>query len=1340
MRVDSEVGTGMTTPNPVYEPSAEHVYVFPVTFAQQRLLFLNQLDPNSTSYSVPWSIRMTGELNPEALESSLNEIVSRHEILRTTFDVVEGQPVQIVATSLQVPLTLVDLSKMRDPEKEAQVAAMREAQTPVDLKAGPLVRTKLLRLGPADHVLLVTTHHIAFDGWSRGILVSELALLYDAFCAGLTSPLQELPLQYADYSVWQRDYLQGENLDKLLKYWKRQLAGAPTTLDLPTDRPRPSVQRFRGAAKSFVFPKTLSEEVARVSRQFGVTPFMTLLAGFQLLLSRYSGQDDVLVGAIIANRNRAEIEGLIGLFANTLPLRTKLDGDPTFRELLERVKDNALGAYAHQDMPFERLVEELRPERSLSYNPLFQVLFSMQNAARRRFELSGLQLQPLGGVVGTTAKFDLSCFLLDGADGFSGRIEYNTDLFDGTTIERMLRHYQVLLKSAFADPDMRISRLPLLDETERNRILIDFNRTDANYPQNLRLHDFVTRQAEKTPDTVALVCGSERMSYRELNARANQLAYYLIQRGAGPEVLVGIHSDRSTNMLVGILGILKSGSAYVPLDPNYPKERIHHILDDSQASLVVTQAAMAGELPEFTGQRICLDSDWPAISQESIANPVVSVKPENLAYVLFTSGSTGRPKGVAIEHRSAATFVHWAQEVFSPKELDGVLLSTSICFDLSVFEMFVPLSAGGKVILCDNALYLPTLAAKNEVTLINTVPSAMAELLRMGGVPDSVKTVNLAGEALPDALVEQIYETTKAERIYNLYGPTEDTTYSTFTLVPRGKPVTIGRPIANSQVYILDARLSPVPIGVPGELYLAGDGLARGYYGRPDLTRERFVTDPFSDEVGARMYRTGDLARFKLDGNIDYLGRMDHQVKLRGFRIELGEIETVLTSHPSIDSAVVVVREDRPGDKKLVAYLVPRPGQNPSPQELRTHLEQSLPGYMVPAAFVKLDALPLTDNGKINRRALPAPATSEIEARSRVTPTDQLELILVKIWQRVLGVSNIGVDDNFFDLGGHSLLAVRLLSEVEKVVGRKIPLASLFRGSTVASLAKLLREGSEADPEPLVVEYQAGNGGLPPIFVVALPGVRSIGYVLLARHLGEDQAFYKLQAQGPLVQGRPLNPQEKSVLAQRYIAGMRAVQPHGPYFLAAMCEGCHIAEQMILQLEAQDQEVAMFAIFDTWVQENIRRRWQSRLFGYQQRLHWFRKASIREQMNWMKRAVGHRIRIWTGRANALQKPWDEAYWPEQFIIPSFRAPVVLFKRPKQPSLFVDDPQLGWGVRSKGGLEIHTINADHHEVLREPHVQLVSKVLLAHLRTASVRPEQPAASGTSAIPAVAISVE
>jgi amino acid adenylation domain-containing protein len=1305
----------------------EHIYVFPMTFAQQRLFFLYQLDPKSTSYNIPWSIRITGQPDVKALETALNEIVRRHEILRTTFDVVEGHPVQVIAPGKSIPLVQVDLSRSANPEQEAQQAAMQESRTPFDLRRGPIVRTTLLQLGPTDYVLLITTHHIAFDGWSRRVLVSELQALYRAFSSGEGSTLPELPLQYADYAVWQRKNIDGEKLESLLSYWRQQLEGAPTTLDLPTDRPRPAVQSFRGAGKQFSIPKALADEVQKASRQFGTTSFMTLLTAFYLLLARHSGEEDIVIGGIIANRNRAEVEGLIGLFANTLPLRTKLSGDPSFRQLLERVRDTALGAYAHQDMPFDRLVEELRPERSPSYNPLFQVLFSLQGAASRTFELSGLQLQPLSGVVGTTAKFDLSFFLLEGPDSLGGRIEYNTDLFDSQTIERMLQHYLKLLENGLAYPDRPMSKLDLLEDAERKQVLVDFNQTAAEFPVDICLHDFVAKQAEETPKAVAVVSGDERLTYAELNTRANRLANFLVKKGAGPDVLIGINCERKAHLLVAILGVLKSGCAYVPLDPMYPKDRIQAILEDSKAPLVLTQRTLADDLPAIAGEKIVIDEVWPTIEREPATQPKSGVAPNNLAYVLFTSGSTGRPKGVAIEHHSAATFVHWAQTVFTPQELAGVLFSTSVCFDLSVFEMFVPLSVGGKVITVENALYLPSFAFRDEVTLINTVPSAMQELLRMRGVPASVTTVNLAGEALPDVLVDQIYAETKVQRVYNLYGPTEDTTYSTFTLVQRGTSVTIGSPIANSQAYILNGNLEPVPIGVPGELYLAGDGLARGYYGRPDLTRERFVPNPFSELENARMYRTGDLARWRPDGDIDYLGRIDHQVKLRGFRIELGEIETLLLEEGSIERAVVVVREDRPGNKLLAAYFVPKSGGSVDLAELKAYLDKHLPGYMVPAAFVEMAALPVTDNGKINRRALPAPDWTRIETTEKTEPKDELERSLVRVWEKVLGVSDIGTTDDFFDLGGHSLLAVRLLSEVEKVAGRQVPLASLFRASTVAAQAQLLRQGLESEPEPLVLEYQPGRKGNAAFFAVAAPGVRSLGYALLARQLGETQPFYKLQASAPIVQGRPLNMGELRALAQQYVAGMRAVQSEGPYYIVAMCGGCQIAEQMILQLEALGQKVGMFAIFDTWVLEHAHRRWGWRVFGVQQRMRWLRRVSLGEGLMWVGQAASARFQIWSGKQKP-NRPWAEAYWPQDFQAPRFKAPVILFKRPKQPYYYVADPLLGWGSRSEGGVTTFEIKANHHEVLRDPHVQFVSRVLLEQIHKLNGTPSaasQPA---------------
>jgi amino acid adenylation domain-containing protein len=1316
MSVESEVRAGTTGLEAAPSALAEHVYVFPVTFAQQRLLFLNQLDPNSTSYTVPWSIRVTGPLNAVALERSLNEIVQRHEILRTTYEVVEGHPVQTVSPAVHIPLVQVDLASLLEPEREAQTAAMKEAQLPLDLKNGPMVRIKLLRLADHDHVLLVTTHHIAFDGWSRRVLVSELATLYQAFCAGQPSPLPELPLQYADYAVWQRNYLQGENLNNLLSYWKQNLAGAPTMLDLPTDRPRPAVQSYRGTSKSFALPPELSDRVTQVSRQLGVTPFMTMLAAFEVLLSRYTGQKDILVGTPIANRNRAEVEGLIGLFANILPLRVRFDGDPTFRELVERVKETALGAYAHQDMPFERLVEELRPERSLSYNPLFQVMFSLQNAPRRAFQLSGLELKPLGGVTGTTAKFDLSVFLLESEDGRNGRIEYNTEIFDAETIERMLRHYMLLLEGAIANLAAKVSELPLLTADERQKILTDWNATQAGFPNESCLHELISRQAKRTPERVAVVSGEQHLTYGELDRRSNQLARYLQTRGVGSEVLVGMMVSRTTNLLVAILGVLKAGGAYVPLDPIYPKDRIATILDDTKSPILLTDEILAETLPESAAERIYVDRDWASIAQESEQDLPRIAEPTSLIYVLYTSGSTGKPKGAQIEHRNVVNFLSSMQRKPGLKPEDIWLAVTTLSFDFSVLELYLPLLIGATVVLASreqaaNPEELQELMARSRTTAMSATPATWRMLLESGWTGNPGLLLFCGGEALTPDLANQLLP--RCREVWNVYGPTETTVCSHLYRVTAelNQVAPIGVPNYNVTMRLLDGHGQLVPIGVPGELYIGGAGVGRGYQNRPDLTAERFLNDPM--KPGGRLYRSGDVASYMPDGNLRYHGRTDFQVKIRGFRIELGEIETLLSKHPTVERVVVIVHEDRRGGKRLVAYLVPKPGKEIVSADLRAHLEHSLPDYMVPSIYMAMQSFPINANGKVDRQALPAPDWSQLSRGEKTAPKDNLESILVRIWERVLGVPNIGVDDNFFDLGGHSVLAVRLLSEVEKVVGRKIPLSSLFRGSTVSTLAALLREGSESAPEPLVAEFNAGAVGSTPIFAVAAPGVRAIGYALLSRHFDASQGFYKLQAQGPIVQGRPLNPVELRALATQYVAGMRAVQREGPYYLAAMCGGCQIAEQMIIHLEAQGQEVRLFAVFDTWVLEHAHRRWGWYALNYHQRARWMRKAGFRESLAWIKRASASRIRIWTGKVKA-SKPWEEAYWPENFQVPRFRAPIVLFKRPKQPYYYIADPLLGWGARSEGGVEVHEVNAEHHEVLREPHVEMISKLIVARL--------------------------
>jgi amino acid adenylation domain-containing protein len=912
----------------------------PLSFVQEQLWFLDRLEPGNPAYNIAATVRFGGPLDPVALQQALRALVCRHDILRTTFIAGAGQPVQVVAPNLPLAMPLMDLRDLPETQRQssAQELALSEARKPFDLASGPLLRASLLRLADDEHLLLLTVHHIAADGWSMRLLVRELAEAYEAFAAGHEVLLPELPAQYADYAIWQRQSLQGEILSEQLAYWREKLADAPPALNLPTDHPRPSAQAYRGARHPFCLPAGLAEKVRTLSRQYGCTPFMVLLGAFQALLQRYSGQNDFCVGSPIAGRDRPEVEGLVGFFVNTLVLRADLTGNPSFGELLGRVRETCLDAYAHQELPFERLVEELRPQRDLSRSPLFQVLFTFDLESEARLELPGLTLE-FSEVDTGTAKFDLSLYLRESAAGLRGYLEYDTDLFEGETATRMVGHWQTLLDAAITKPSLPLSELPLLTEAERRRLLLEWNDTGASLPAQQCLHQLIEAQVERTPDAIALIHGEDRLSYQELNRRTNRLAHHLRAQGVGPDQLVGVCLERSSEMVVALLGILKAGGAYLPLDPSHPAERLAFILDDARVGVVVTQQPFAQRFSSVGARTVCVDADTDAIARAKDSNLDGNVGGHHLAYVLYTSGSTGRPKGVAIEHHSAVVFVDWARSTFSPEERAGVLAATSIGFDISVFELFLPLSSGGQVILAENVLALPQLPSASAVTLINTVPSAMAELLQLGAVPASVRTVNLAGEALPHSLAQRVYQQKTVQRLYNLYGPTESTVYSTWALVPPGapEPPTIGRPIANTCVYVLDKNHQPVPIGVPGELYIGGAGLARGYLHRDDLATQRFVPNPFNQEAGERLYRTGDLVRWRANGELEYLGRLDHQVKVRGFRIELGEIEADLRQHAAVRQAVVVAREDSPGDKRLVAYVVPDfQAQNPDGQHVGT--------------------------------------------------------------------------------------------------------------------------------------------------------------------------------------------------------------------------------------------------------------------------------------------------------------------------------------------------------------------------------------------------------------------
>jgi len=1127
----------------------------PLSFAQQRLWFIQQLDPKNTAYNVASVLRLRGDLNVSVLEQTLNALIERHETLRTRFDTTaDNQPLQVVQSFQPVPLPVIDLRQSTRrlggatakpnnsqsvgyhsvppnlpelpnlPEPEDWIAAL--TQEPFDLTQ-PLLRLALLQLDEQDHLLVLTTHHIISDRWSVMVFLREMTVLYNAFLGGQSSPLPPLPIQYGDWAAWQRQQLQGERLETQLAYWKDRLGGELPVLELPCDRPHPAVPTYQGAQQPLTLTPELSAALKTLSARSNVTLFTLLLTAFKVLLHRYSQQADIVVGSDIANRDRIETEGLIGLLVNTLVLRSDLSGNPRFCDLLAQVRETVLGALAHQDLPFEKLVEVLNPDRHLSQMmPLFQAKLDLQQARVRPLELAGITLEryPLAD---QSAKYELRFNLQDAEQGISGQVEYSTDLFDASTIARLVEHFQVLLAGIVADPTSRLSELPLLSDAERHTLLNAWNQAQRPFPDNLCIHQLFEAQAQRTPDATALIWQDQHLTYGELNDRATRLAHHLISLRVGPEVPVGICMNRSADIVVSLLGILKAGGAYVPLDPTYPAERLTFIVEDARISVLVTDGSVSFELGH-TVKLVNSSDGW--VQNELSANRELDVvgsahpTANGLAYVIYTSGSTGRPKGVAIEHRNTVALLHWAREQFSDAELAGVLASTSICFDLSVFELFVPLSWGGCVVLAENALALPKLPAAEAVTLVNTVPSILTELLNLGGLPASVQTVNLAGEALPLALVRQLQQLPHIQHIYNLYGPSEDTTYSTFAdvtdLDATATRVPIGRPIANTQAYVCDNTGHPVPIGVPGELYLSGAGIARGYLNRPDLTSERFVPNPFGKE-GARykvqgagmvegtgykvqgenpepytlnpkpytLYKTGDRVRYRADGTLEYLGRIDHQVKLRGFRIELGEIEAVLTQHPDVSQAVVVLREDR-----LIAYVVKvessgsvgawergsvnaleresvelSPKRTNAPTHQRTplslYLSHHLPPYMVPTQFVVLDALPRLPNGKVDRRSLPAPEGSQRHKLAPfVAPRTAIEQTLAEIWQRELKLERVSIHDNFFELGGHSLLGMRIIAQIEQALEQSVPLKWLFQAPTIAGLAAHLEQAtSEQD-------------------------------------------------------------------------------------------------------------------------------------------------------------------------------------------------------------------------------------------------------------------------------------
>jgi amino acid adenylation domain-containing protein len=1106
-RFASEAQLGGRQPSVPPLPTSPRTGPVPVSFSQERAWFIQQLNPENVAYNSQSTLRFTGTLDIGALERSLTEIVRRHEIFRTTFPAVQGRPVQVIHPAWPVRLEVVSFEALPDSEREgeAQRWISEKFREPFDLTRLPLVRWSLVRIAAREQILVHVEHHLVHDGWSFTVFLRELTALYRAFSSGNASPLRELPVQFADFALWQRAWMQGAVAEFELDYWKTRLAGCPA-LALPTDHPRPPVQSLRGTAPRAEIPLRLYESLRALSRREGVTLFVTMFSAFLVLLHRYSGQRDICVGSGIANRRWRETEGLIGMMINNVAIRGDLSGDPRFRELLRRIRGVTLEAFAHQDLPFDHVVKALAPERDLSRNPLFQVMFSFHDSPMPELNFPGLKCELAEALSSGSAKFDLNIIAIPrleqrlghGGDAAAASFtliwEYATDLFDAATIARMIDHYRILLEGIVADPERRISEMPMLADVERRRILVEWNDTNRSYPRDSSVHVLFERQAEQSPDRIAVIYGPKQLTYRELNARTDHLACRLRRLGVGPEVLVGIFMKRSLEMVVGLLGILKAGGAYLPLDPGYPKQRLALMLEQADAQVLLTQQKLTAEFDSLSsildsGMKVLdLDSESEALDEESDAAPVEGASADNLAYVMFTSGSTGAPKGVAVTHRNVTRLVK-GQSYADLTEKEVFLQFAPLSFDASTFEIWAPLLNGGTLVVAPaGALSGEELARVIDRSKVSTLwlTSALFQAMveeHLAGLR-GIKQLLAGGDVLPVPHVKRALETLPECRLINGYGPTENTTFSCCYPMSSsrqlGHSVPIGRPIANTQAYVLDEHLNPVPAGVPGELYVGGDGLARGYFKDPALTAEKFIPNPF--EVGLRFYRTGDRARCRADGNVEFLGRIDNQVKIRGFRIEPGEIESVLRQHPGVREAVVSARDetteeapssDSPkaeiqnpkSNRRLVAYVVPE-GDLASHSELRSFLGSRLPDHMIPSAFVFMAALPLSPNGKVNRRELPAPDQNRPDLKMPfVAAETSVEKAIAKIWSEVLGLRKIGAHDNFFDLGGHSLLATQVVSRVCEVFQIDLPLRSLFENPTVAGFAAQVARVRQAPPE-----------------------------------------------------------------------------------------------------------------------------------------------------------------------------------------------------------------------------------------------------------------------------------
>jgi amino acid adenylation domain-containing protein len=1298
---------------------------------QRRFWVLEQLERATSSHCVPMSARIRGALDVPRLEEATRLVHARQDVLRSRVVMEKDAPRTVFSLPTRSPLALVDLMSLPEEEREPSADALiaKDLNQAFDLQAGPLSRATLYRLGTDEHLYVLTLHRIVCDWESAVILIRDVAAAYASLVAD--APLPPPRSQYRDYLRSQEEYLQSRIYATDLAYWRDKLANTPNGLELPTDHPRAVSPSLRGAEQRALFSGDLANAVMAFSEREGTSVFATLLTAFSCLLGRYTGSEDIVIGTELSGRTSPPLAQAIGALSNQVVLRTGYSGEANFREMVKRVSQVWAEAQQHQKLPFGTLLEALNVPRDISRSPLFQVSFS-EGIAYEPLDAGGLRWVPVRVATGSET-VDLRVTLVERGQEVEARFSYSTDLFEHATIERMIGHFRTLLQSALENPQNAVSTLQLLTASECQQLVVEWNETRVSQRPVECVHQLVEEQVERTPTGVAVTYEGQSLTYRELNAKANQMAHYLAEKGVRAGGLVAIYMERSIDMLVAVLATLKSGAGYVPLDPMYPADRLAFMLSDSSPTVVLTQQGMVGQFTQSATNFVCVDSSWREISKHRAENPQSIATPDDLVYVIYTSGSTGKPKGVCLPHRALTNLIFWQLDNSRLAQGSRTVQFTSLSFDVSFQEIFSTWCSGGTLVLISESLrrdpsgLLRFLSEQRIARLFLPFVALhhLAEAVRQDeDIPDNLREVVTAGEQLRiTRQLTDFFQRLPLCKLYNHYGPSESHVVTSFLLEgstdawPALPP--IGKPIANTQIYILDAFLNPVPVGVSGELYIGGVSLARGYLNRPDLTAEKFIRDPFAANPEARLYKSGDLARFLPDGNIEYLGRTDQQVKIRGFRVELGEIENALVAHPAVRQAAVIVREDDSSQKWLVAYVVANE-ENPSIPELRKYLAKSLPEYMVPARFSFVPTLPHTPSGKIDRKALPSSFPEHHDSAGKVAPRNGTEALLAAIFQHVLSLDSVSVLDDFFELGGHSLLAGRLLSKINEATGRQIPLAALFRGATVESLAQLIEHGADVSSDPVVLEIQHGNTSGLPFFAIVPPGEESLGYAMLARHMGPEHTVYKVQGHSPVTRGkRPYSEREMLALTDEYVAAMRSVQPHGPYCLGGLCDGTHIAEQIVHRLESEGEEVGLFAIFDTWVLQHSQNRFLWKIFYYGQRMREMKRLSLAERLASYRRAAGNKIQNLAG-SNAPRTDWRQAYWPENFTPTRFRAPVVLFKRPKQPFYYVNDPEMGWAERSEGGVTIHEVEFHHAEILREPHVKVFGEKLAGHIAELTAR--------------------